>query len=222
MRLIHMEPLPRYLATPGYAVPPRPPRRNFLIAGLVVSACAAGLVVMVVIFWTTFGLVFYSGPYGNLAYATKMAVSQSTSGRLIIYELACPDEWVQQVDLTRWNPNTETWVTLWDIRSSTQTTVSQYTVGGSPPGFRTVKHLTAVVKPGDELEADMVVSWGRTFSTNFYLRNVKSGSLYIDSGPNYLEPKSHSATYGSPAKFRSARDLVCKNQKYELFSGYVS
>lgn len=209
---------PAYGTASPYLTPPRPSRRKSARTLLIVTACCA-----LIAFWL-FALYVYAnggylGPTGNLAYETKLAVSQPKDGQFTIYELACLGEWVQEVDLKRWNDNTGPGATLWQIRSSGRTAVYQFTVGTTPPGFRTVRHLTAALKPGEAFQAYMVLHWKGmrgTFSLPFYPRDARRNSLYLGVGPNYVQPKSYSAVYASLAEFRSARGLVCKNQRYPV------
>lgn len=186
--------------------------------GLIVAVCCVGLAVWLLGFYAYIG--GFGPPSGEPAIDTKVAVSRLVSGQVTIYELACPGEWVRQVDLALVDPGQGTdRAILWEIRSSTRTTASQFTVGESPPGFRTVKPLTLSLKPADDLSAEIVVNGGDTldrgiyrddkFSQDFYPHYARPGSLYLLGG--YLDP-SYSGVHVSPGKFSSARDLVCKNQ----------
>jgi hypothetical protein len=193
-----------------------PPRRNLATPAIIVIGCLAGLSLCLLGLWAIMGGF---SPSSGKAISTKVAVSRSASGQLIIYVLTCPGESIEQVSLTLEDSQaTKDLATLWEIRSSARAATSQFTVGENPPGFQAVGRMTTALKPNDMLSANIVTYGGRQFATEFHSRDAWHGSVHLGED-NYLQSwfdNYQSGTRASLAKFRSLRNLVCENQNYPI------
>jgi hypothetical protein len=148
------------------------------------------------------------GDSSGLVWGTKLGVSEA-SGRLFVHVLICPDEFVRDVRLSSSDSSfASSGVTLWEIRSTTRSTVSDFVVGASSLGFVARTRLTVALTENQPLIVEVTTGGnGGGFAIDFHLRDLQATSIYIN-GPGLLGEKAHVTA----ARFHSVRSKLCRLQ----------
>jgi len=176
------------------------------------STWAIALAVVVAVVVGGVGLYFYAGGGGSAGEVagSKIAVTGSVDGGLVIRVLTCPGERVRQVELDLTDRKFDsTEKVLWKIESSTGGSVSEFTVGQAPFGFTTI--VPAQVPRSAQYFVVGLITEGHGqsgFGLNFSRNDVSSESLYVGSY-SIAPARGRQATV---EQFESVRDKVCKGQ----------
>lgn len=174
---------------------------SFLILGALVMATLGGYGVY---------SIMGGGTSGGAAWGTKVGLSITRSHEIAIHVLTCPGERVVDITLGVSDSSfSSVRSTLWEIRSASGSTVSDYVAGHSYEGFVTTTSLTSDPGLEDYLVVEVTTHGnGGGFAADFQLRDLNASTIFVD-GPGLLGKRAH--VDGS--RFESVRDHVCELQQ---------
>lgn len=175
---------------------------------IIVVCVAVGLAVAALVGYGIYTMMGGGGGGAGSVWGTKLGLTRTGSGRLVLRVLMCPGEQVRAVKLAESDSAfSSAGPTLWSIQSAAHS-AAQFVIGSAPAGFVTTKAFTGEPGPRQPLILDVTTHGdGGAFEIDFMGSEVRSGSIYV-AGPGFLGTRVH-VTAG---KFSSVRGELCRLQ----------
>jgi hypothetical protein len=178
---------------------------------VIVALVAVGLAVAALV---TFGAWrTLTDPKPGQVWGTKLGVSETVSGQLLVRVLTCPGEHVTKVQLFNSNRagDLDSPDPLWEIAGVSESDANSLVVGSTPIGFREFVPLQAAALQAANYLFFAVRTDGPagSFGADFSRDDPRLGTIYI-GGPGLLGSNAHV----TEQKFMSVRSKLCKLQPH--------